>query len=269
MHGRSAIWFPLVLLTLLAALTFWIDRTVQPPQPKRDGSSRHDPDYTVNNFVANKFDSSGTPSDTLAAVSMVHFPDNDSTELVRPRYTQYAERKPAMQIQGQRGFVSSNGEDVHFMDNVKMVREASGNKGELTVLSEAIHIIPEQGIVQTDQLVSILQAPHTTATGTGMEFNNKLHTFKLFHQVHVHYERPGMLQGPTTLQRQKPAASSVAMAKKIKVTNKASSPDSVRKPAKQPVRKAATRSKSRIEQTNAAPVKSTTRIRRQYEANSH
>jgi lipopolysaccharide export system protein LptC len=195
MHGRSAIWFPLALLALLAALTFWIDRTVQPPQPRRDGTLRHDPDYTVKNFVMTKSDHDGNPLHALTAVSMVHFPDDDSTELTRPRFTQFSELKPATQIQAQRGLVSSNGDNVYFMDNVKAVRAATANKGELTILTEYLHIIPDQEIALTDRPVSILQAPHTVITAIGMVLNKKLRTVKLLQHVRVHYERPGVVSG--------------------------------------------------------------------------
>ncbi|MFZ3087682.1 MAG: LPS export ABC transporter periplasmic protein LptC, partial [Methylotenera sp.] len=77
--ARSAIVFPLVLLMLLALLTFWINKTVQPQAPKLDGSSRHDPDYIMSNFVTTQTDINGDLRYKLAAIEMRHFPDDDST----------------------------------------------------------------------------------------------------------------------------------------------------------------------------------------------
>jgi lipopolysaccharide export system protein LptC len=219
MYGRSAIWFPLALLALLAALTFWIDRAVQPPQPVRDGSTRHAPDYTVNNFSINKPDSEGNRRYTLAATEMKHFPDDDTTELLRPRFTQYSPRKPTMQIQSQRGRVSADGENVYFMDNVKLAREATPSKGELTVLTEYLHILPEQDIAATDRPVKILQAPSTVITANGMELNRKERTLKLFRHVRVHYARPGLFAGeaaPTTSATQQRRAAKVQSPKRGK-----------------------------------------------------
>ncbi len=192
MHGRSAIWFPLVLLTLLAAITFWVDRAIQPPQPGRNGNARHDPDYIVSNFVLNKPDSKGNPRYTLASIEMKHFPDDDTTELLRPRFTQYAVNKPTTQVQSQRGRVSGDGKNVYFMDNVRLVREASRSKGELTVLTDYLHVLPDQEIVATDLPVKILQAPRTVITANGMELNKKKRTLKLFQHVRVHYESPNL-----------------------------------------------------------------------------
>ncbi len=128
MRGLPAIWFALILLALLAALTLWIDRTVQPPAPKRDGSTRHDPDYTVSNFLSSKPDTEGNPRYSLAGSEMRHYPDNDTTELTRPFFKQYSSKKPTIQVQGERGLISPNGENVYFMDNVKVVRAATPQK---------------------------------------------------------------------------------------------------------------------------------------------
>ncbi len=190
MRGIPAIWFALIVLALLAALTFWIDRAVQPPQPKRDGSTRHDPDYIIENFSSSRADRFGNPRFSLAGVQMRHYPDDDSTDLVQPVFTQFSLKKPTTRIEGQRGLVSSNGENIYFMDNVKIVRAATRSKGELTVLTEYLHIIPERDFVETDKPVTILQAPRTVIHAKGMEYYKKEGLLKLFGNVKVHYERP-------------------------------------------------------------------------------
>lgn len=196
MRGIPAIWFALIVLALLAALTFWIDRAVQPPQPKRDGSTRHDPDYIINNFVSSRADRDGNPRFSLVGVEMRHYPDDDSTELDRPAFTQFSLKKPTTRMEGQRGTVSANGENVYFMDNVKLVRAATRSKGELTVLTEYLHIVPDQDFVETDRPVTILQAPRTVIHGNGMEYYKKEGVLKLFGNVKVHYERPDAPPAP-------------------------------------------------------------------------
>lgn len=202
MKSLPSIWFALIVLALLAALTYWIDRTVQPPAPKRDGSTRHDPDYIVNNFTSAKSDEKGNPRYTLSGVEMRHFPDDDSTELVKPAFSQFSLKKPTTTVSGDRGMISSNGENVYFMDNVKVVRAASAQKGELTVLTDYLHIIPDQSLIKTDREVTILQAPRTVIHATGMELNKKERSLKLFKRVKVHYERPDAPPAPPLTIRQ-------------------------------------------------------------------
>jgi lipopolysaccharide export system protein LptC len=208
MQGRSTIWFPIALLALLAGLTLWVDRVVQPPQPKIDGSSRHDPDYILTNFSTLKTDRNGNPRHRLAATEMRHFPDNDTTELTRPRFTQFTANKPFTQIEGQRGLVTSDGENVYFMDNVRIVRGATPQKGELTVQTDYMHIIPDKELAMTERPVLIKQAPDTVIRATGMEYDKKLGVLKLFKRVHVHYVKPKAKADGSAKPKKKPAPSS-------------------------------------------------------------
>ena len=190
MIARSAIFFPLVLAVALAIITFWINLTVEQQGPKIDGSTRHDPDYTMNNFVTTQTDVTGKLRYVLAAAEMVHYPDDDSTVLQRPRFTQYTTNKPYTQIEALRGYVSSNGEEIVLVDNVKVVRQAFEGKGEMQVLTEKLIILPKQDLAKTDSPVVIKQAPKTIIHATGMVFDKKNQTIKLFKRVKVHYERP-------------------------------------------------------------------------------
>lgn len=194
MLTRSALFFPLALAVLLALLTFWINQTVEQQGPKIDGSNRHDPDYTMHNFVTTQTDMLGKVKYILAATEMVHYPDDDSTVLQRPRFTQYTADKPYTQIEGLRGYVSSNGEQVELVDNVKVVRQAFEGKGEMQLLTEKLLILPKQDLVKTDAPVTITQAPKTVITGTGMIYDKKAQTMTLLNRVKVHYERPPSAQ---------------------------------------------------------------------------
>ena len=140
MISRSALFFPIVLAIMLALLTFWISQTVEEQGPKLDGSNRHDPDYTMNNFVTTQTDEQGQLRYILAAAEMLHYPDDDSTVLQRPRFTQYTVNKPYTQIEALRGYISNNGEEIELVDNVKIVRQAFEGKGEMQVLSEKLWI---------------------------------------------------------------------------------------------------------------------------------
>ena len=190
MLTRAAIFFPLVVAALLAFITFWISQTVQEQTNKVDGSSRHDPDYSMNNFVNTQTDAAGKVSYVLAAAEMVHYPDDDSTVLQRPRFTQYTVNKPYTQIEGLRGYVSSDGETIELVDNVKVVRQAFADKGEMQILTEKLNIYPNQDLVKTNSPVVIKQAPKTVIYATGMIYDKKKQTVQLFKRVKAHYEKP-------------------------------------------------------------------------------
>lgn len=221
MYNRPIILFPLALLTILALLTLWINRSVHPPQHKPDGSSRHDPDYILNNFVTTKTDQNGNVLYVLHAAEMKHFPDDDSTELKQPRLVQYATGKPNTHITSKRGLVSSNGEQVQFIDDVKLVREAYPDHGEMTLLTEYLKVTPDTGIATTDKPVVIKQAPKTVIHGTGMIYNKKQQTIQLLNNARVHYVRPAVSKKPGVKSKTRSSSKNSTRSKPVNQQRKA------------------------------------------------
>ena len=235
MITRSPLFFPLMLALLLAVITFWINLTVEQQGPKIDGSDRHDPDYTMNNFVNSQTDLTGKLRFVLAAAEMVHYPDDDSTVLQRPRFTQYTVDKPYTRIEGLRGYVSSNGEQVTLVDNVKVTRQAFDGKGEMQISTEKLVILPNQDIAKTDAPVVITQAPSTVIHATGMVFDKKHQTIQLFKRVKVHYVRPTGVETKS----KKTVLKQESTVTKSKVTKPKVTEKTVAKPVAKPANKGA------------------------------
>ena len=249
--ARSVIGFPLALLLLLALLSFWIDKSVQPSAPKIDGSSRHDPDYIMSNFVTTQTDINGDLRYKLAAVEMRHFPDDDTTHLQKPRYTQFAVGKAYTQVEGLRGYVSGNGEEVELVDNVKVTRQAFAGKGEMTIETDYLKIRPNDELVTTESPVIIRQAPKTVIYATGMIYEKKKRTVTLLHKVRAHYERP-----ITATNKTKPDVNS-----KIKPSDQPGTKSEVRSGAN----KIESNAKSAATDQTVKSSSTDTRIRRRYE----
>jgi hypothetical protein len=60
MNDRATSLFPLFMLLLLAALTFWLSRVIQGDNPR--GPLRHDPDYWAEGVELRRFDSKASCS---------------------------------------------------------------------------------------------------------------------------------------------------------------------------------------------------------------
>lgn len=193
---RVSAWFPLLLLAALAALTFWLDQAVQLPAANGSLAKRHDPDYFVDGLSALKMNPDGKVSYTLSAEKMVHFPDDDTTRLTKPRWVSLGSGKPPVTITAEQALVSSNGEHVYFEDNVRVVREPGGKQSRLVLETIFLHVIPDQDIARTDRPVKITDA-NTVVNAVGLELNSETRVLKLLSNVKgVYYESGVPAQPP-------------------------------------------------------------------------
>ncbi|MGE5523662.1 MAG: LPS export ABC transporter periplasmic protein LptC [Rhodospirillaceae bacterium] len=185
---RVGTLFPFLLLASLAGLTFWLDQAVQLPTATNGLAKRHDPDYFVDGLSALKMDPHGRVAYTLAADKMVHYPDDDTTRLTNPRWVSLGGGKAPVTITAQQALVSSNGENVYFEDNVRVVRDPSGNQSRLVLETTFLHVIPDQDIARTDRPVKITDA-NTVVNAVGLELNSETRVLKLLSNVKgVYYE---------------------------------------------------------------------------------
>ena len=178
--------FPLALMLSLALLTFYLERMVR-EEETQPTKRRHDPDYVITNFTSTTFDRDGKPLSVLSAARMVHFPDDDSTELNAPRVVQTKPKEPRMLLSADRGAVSANGEEVFLYDNVVLVREADQDRPEARLTTTFLHILRERSLVRTDREVTIVEDTRSL-TGRGMEYNSESRVFTLMADVRGRFE---------------------------------------------------------------------------------
>ena len=178
MNDRFGGWFPLALLAVLAALTFWLDRVTQPQASARADAANHDPDYIVDGLSAVRMDPAGRVKHTLRARRMTHFPEDDITLLAEPRFVTYSEGRPPVSVTSRHARVSGDGEDVYFEDQVRVVRSALGSQSELTVETNYLHVIPDANIAKTNRPVTI-RSDTGVITASGLELNSETRVLNL------------------------------------------------------------------------------------------
>lgn len=178
--------FPLLLLLALALLTFWLERAVREEQ-SHPSLRRHDPDYLVHNFTLTTYDRGGVPESTLAAAKMVHYPDDDSTELLAPRVVQTKPSEPLMTLSADRGTLSQDGEEVFLYDNVLLVRAPGDGRPETRMATSFLHVVREKSLVRTDREVSITEEGRVLS-GRGMEYDNESRRLLLRAQVRGRFD---------------------------------------------------------------------------------
>ena len=185
---RFSQYFPLLLLAVLASLTFWLDQAVL-QGTTGSGTLRHDPDYIVDNIVVRRMDAKGDVKHTLYAERMTHYPDDDSTHLVTPRFISNASARAPMSITSRTARVSSGGEHIYFETDVRATRAAYADHSEMVMETSFLHVTPDQHIARTDRPVTVTDA-HTVARAIGLELNSETRTVKFLSQFRGTYHDP-------------------------------------------------------------------------------
>jgi len=185
---RYIAWYPLVLLTVIAALTFWLEFTVQRATVTEQKHERKDPDLTVTGLSAVQSGPDGAPRYRLAATRMVHFPDDDSTHLDQPRFRSLEAGRPPVSVRADRGLVSSEGQHIYLYQDVVVVQEREESRGgPLTVTTSSLHLIPDKDFAETRDPVTITEA-RTKLQGVGLELDAQTRVLKLLSEVRGRYD---------------------------------------------------------------------------------
>lgn len=174
--------FPIILLGFLAALSFWLQKSVDRNELPPVAEVRHTPDAIAENFSARRFDENGQVKFRLIAPYMEHFSDDDSSELKAPTLVTYRPDAPPVTISGRNAKVSSKGEVVYLWDNVVVNRAASPERPALTATMPDLVVHPNESTAFTNSAVEITQAK-SWVKGVGMKIDNKASTFELQSQV--------------------------------------------------------------------------------------
>jgi lipopolysaccharide export system protein LptC len=173
--------FPLLLMLALALLSFWLEQALRveevPPALRR-----HDPDYLVDHFTLVKYNAAGAKEASLVAAKMVHYPDDDSTELLAPRIVQTKADEPRLTASADRGTLSQDGDEVFLYGNVVLERDGGAGRPAARMRTSFLHVVTPRSLVRTDREVTV-QEDDRTLSARGMEYRNDTGQLTLRAQV--------------------------------------------------------------------------------------
>jgi len=169
MKDRAASLFPLAMLVLLAALTFWLNRVIQGDNPR--GPQRHDADYWVERFEVRRFDGEGKLQNTLVADKLLHYPDNDTTVVTTPHITYH--QQASSEIFARMAYVGRDGKEIDLIDDVRVIRHGAANNTRPTVLeTRTLKVFPDDEKGYTNDPVVITQGM-SVMRGSGLDIDNR------------------------------------------------------------------------------------------------
>lgn len=180
--------FPIVVLALLAGLTFWLQKIVDRDALHSNGKLRHDPDAMAENFTLRHFDHEGRVKYRLIGPYMTHYADDDTSELKLPVLHAYRPGAPDITISSRQAKVTSKGETVYMWDDVVLTRAGEAGRPEMVARMPYLTARPNAGLAFTSSPVEITQGA-SWIKGIGMEIDNNTSTLVLQSQVRGTYIR--------------------------------------------------------------------------------
>lgn len=181
MRSRVVNLLPAGLMLLLALLTLWLRQAIEAPGTPETRTGPRDPDAIVEAPRMTRLDAAGKPQYMISARRLVHYPADDSTELVLPRLTRQIEAG-RLTVTAARGRITRDNDEAFFHDNVELVRSAAADGREMRMQTEYLHVLAGQDLVRSDRLVTITEGA-TVLSGVGMEYNKRSNQFQLKSRV--------------------------------------------------------------------------------------
>lgn len=138
---RDAIsaYLPLLLMTLLALFTWWlVKNTPSTPAPREAATPRSEPDYTMSQFVMERFDAGGRLKVRMAGAHMRHFPDTDRIEIEDVQIRAVAPEGRITVASARRALSNGDGSEVQLMGGARVTStDAAGEPVQMS--SEFLH----------------------------------------------------------------------------------------------------------------------------------
>ena len=189
MRARVTPLLPLALMAFLGLLTLWLQYAVREGAGGDSRPPSHDPDAIIENFTIQNLNDSGKLQYTFSAPKMQHFPDDGSGEVLYPRVVQISADGGNYVATANRGTINRQNEEVFLYGNVLVLREATREEPELRARTEFLHVLAGQGILRTNQTVTISDG-RSTLTGVGMVIDKAKQQFTLQSQVKGTFDAP-------------------------------------------------------------------------------
>lgn len=177
-----------LLAVLICAGTFWLwrlltDETVHPATVRS-----HEPDYYIVDMVRHSMNKDGELQNVLIADRVYHYPDDDSTELARPRMEIYNDSASPWQVTAERGTVKDNAELVLLHGRVEIWRLDDAGDREFEILTSELRVFPKVEYAETDNAATI-KGPRTVSKSRGLRANFAHNRLELLQRVRSRIEQ--------------------------------------------------------------------------------
>ena len=165
-------YLPLVVMAALALGTWWLVKNTPVPEAAREPAPlTHVPDYTMTQFLVQRFAPSGAMRAQIEGDLLRHYPDTDTLEIDNPRIRAIGEKGEITRATAKRALSNADGSEVQLLGDAHVVREATAAAEAIDFRSEFLHAFVNLERVRSHVPVVVTQGD-TTVRAAAMEYDN-------------------------------------------------------------------------------------------------
>lgn len=180
--------FPIGLLMVLAALSYWLAVVSEANPVDIGGRFRHDPDTIIHQFDGISFDEHGNRKAGLRGAELRHYPDDESSVLQKPFLRRFALNAEPSTVSANQAVVNSDGSEVDLTGDVRAYRPPQGGKAAVTLTAPHMLVLVDEERARTPGFARIQQGT-SWMSGTGFDADNVTQVFNFHSNVTGSYKR--------------------------------------------------------------------------------
>lgn len=180
--------FPIGLLLILAALSYWLAVVSEAEPTDIGGRFRHDPDTIIRQFDGISYDEQGNRKAGLRGIELRHYPDDESSVIQQPFMRRFSLSGEPSTVSANRAVVNSDGSEVDLSGDVKAFRPPQGGKAAITLTAPHMLVLVDEERARTPGFARVQQGS-SWISGTGFDADNVTQVFNFHSNVTGSYKR--------------------------------------------------------------------------------
>ena len=188
--GASA-YLPLLLMALLALGTWWLVKNTPLFESERAPAPlRHEPDYTMTQFIVQRFAADGSMRVQIEGDLMRHYPDTDTLEIDNPRIRASGPDGRITRATARLALSNGDGSELQLSGGAQVVREAAANAETTEFSGEFLHYFVKTERVRSHLPVAMKQG-RTEIRANAFDYDNVARTVDFNGRVRAVFALPG------------------------------------------------------------------------------
>lgn len=191
----ASTYMPLLLMSLLALGTWWLVKNT--PVAERDitpAALRHEPDYTMNQFMVQRFGADGALRVQIEGDMLRHYPDTDTLEIDNARIRATTPQGRVTVASARRALANADASEVQLSGGAKVLREAIGQEDAIEFRGDFLHAFQNSEKLRSHLPVIVLRGT-TQISADAMEYDNLARVLQLRGRVRAVFAAPPLRPG--------------------------------------------------------------------------